>query len=57
MMVIDATSTGGTGMTMEVVTGVRNICQRLFRFHRNRGLEERAEKFQTYVRDMDSLMR
>ena len=57
MMVIDATSTGGTGMTMEVVTGVRNICQRLFRFRRNRGLEERAEKIQTYVRDMDSLMR
>ena len=53
MMVIDATSTGGTGTTMDVVTVVRSICQRLFRFHCNRGLDERAERFQTYVTDMD----
>ena len=44
------------GLLMRVLTLIRNICQRLQRYHRNRGLDERADRFRLYVTDMQSLM-
>ena len=52
-------ATGGPnpeGLSMRVLRDVRNIFQRLFRIHRNRGLEERMERFRVYVEDINSLM-
>ena len=45
------------GMTMEVVTNVRNIFQRLWRRARNRGSAERADAYRRYVDDMHGIMR
>ena len=55
--VLDAT-TGPEpeGLSMRVATGVRNVCQRLYRWYRNRGSEERAERSRAYVENMWSLM-
>ena len=44
------------GLSMRVVSEIRNICQRLYRWHRNRGSDERAARFRTYVDNMTSLM-
>jgi hypothetical protein len=55
---LEATSgPNAEGLSMRVLALVRNICQRLYRYHRNRGLDERAEKIRLYVTDMQSLMR
>jgi len=54
---LDATSgPNPEGLSMRVITAVRNIGQRLYRYHRNRGLDERAERFYKYVTDMQSMM-
>ena len=37
------------GLSMQVLTIIRNIFQRLYRHHRNRGLDERTERLQTNV--------
>ena len=44
------------GMSMQVITTIRNVCQRLYRWHRNRGSDERSERFQMYVQNMTNLM-
>ena len=44
------------GFSMRVVRDMRNIFQRLYTIHRNRGLDERMERFRVYVEDMNSLM-
>ena len=45
------------GLSMGVVTQIRNVFQRLMRWHRNRGLDEPQERFRQYVENMQSLMR
>ena len=56
-ILLDATNgPNPEGLSMRVVRDVRNIFQRLFRIHRNRGLEERRDRFRVYVEDMNSLM-
>ena len=55
---LDATSgPNPEGLTMTVITEIRNVFQRLWRWHRNRGSDERAERFRLYVQDMQQLMR
>ena len=57
IQVLDAS--GGrnpTGMTMEVITAVRGIFQRLYRLARNSGRTERATAYQRYVDNMYGLM-
>lgn len=44
------------GMSMEVVSTIHNVFQRLYRWHRNRGSDQRAGRFQTYVQNMTNLM-
>ena len=44
------------GMTMEVMTEVRTVFQRLWRRSRNRNQTERADTYRRYVDDMHSLM-
>ena len=44
------------GMSMEVVSTIRNVFQRLYRWHRNRGSDQRTGRFQTYVQNMTNLM-
>ena len=58
IMVILEASRGAEpeGLSMRVVSEIRNICQRLYRWHRNRGSDERAARLRTYVDDMTSLM-
>lgn len=58
IMCLLESSTGAEpeGMSMRVVTTIRNVCQRLHRWHRNRGSDERAERFQMYVQNMTNLM-
>ena len=56
-ILLDATNgPNPEGLSMRVVRDVRNIFQRLFRIHRNRGLEERRDRLRVYVEDMNSLM-
>eukprot|EP00435_Cladocopium_sp_Y103_P063813 s2135_g25.t1 len=45
------------GLSTEVVQRIRGVFQPLQRYHRNRGLDERAARFQVYVEDMERLMR
>ena len=55
---LDATSgPNSEGLTANVITEIRNVFQRLWRWHRNRGSDERAERFRLYVQDMQQLMR
>ena len=57
MVILEAS--GGAepeGLSVRVVVEIRNVCQRLHRWHRNRGSDERAERFRTYVENMTSLM-
>lgn len=44
------------GMSMRVTREIRGVFQRLHRWHRNRGSDERAERYRQYVEDMASLM-
>ena len=58
VLLLDATEGDAPeGMSMRVVEGIRNVFQRLYRYHRNRGSDERRDRFRRYVQDMDSLMR
>ena len=55
---LDATSgPNPEGWSENVITEIRNVLQRLWRWHRNRGSDERAERFRLYVQDMQQLMR
>jgi hypothetical protein len=44
------------GMSVRVANGIRSIFQRLYKFHRNRGQDERRDRFRLYVEDINSLM-
>jgi hypothetical protein len=50
-------SAGPEGLTMEVTNRIRNVFQRLYRYHRNRGHDDRRDRFRLYVENMDNLMR
>ena len=41
-----------TGMTTEVVTGIRNVFQRIWRRARNRGWMAKAATYRRYIDDM-----
>ena len=57
MVLLEATSgPEPEGLTLNVTTQIRNVFQRLFRWHRNRGSDERAERYQRYIQDMHGLM-
>ena len=53
-LVLDSTLT--EGFSTRISNEIRNIFQRLYRFHRNRGDDERRDRFRLYVEDMQSLM-
>jgi hypothetical protein len=54
---LDATSGAGPeGSSMRVVRDVRHIFQMFYSIHRNRELDERMERFQIHVENMNSLM-
>ena len=58
VLVLDATARPEPeGMSMRVTNGIRNVFQRLHRYHRNRGQDERRARFRLYVESMESLMR
>ena len=44
------------GFSTRISNEIRNIFQRLYRFHRNRGDDERRDRFKLYVEDIQSLM-
>jgi hypothetical protein len=52
---LEASSTSA-GLTTETVNRIRNVFQRLYRYHRNRGSDERRDRYRLYVEDMDSMM-
>ena len=55
--ILDATAGDNLEMlSTSVIRDIRNTFQRLFRTHRNRGSDERMERFRVYVEDMTSLM-
>ena len=57
MVLLEATAgSEPEGLSVNVTTHNRNVFQRLFRWHRNRGSDERAERFQRYVQNMHGLM-
>jgi hypothetical protein len=57
MVLLEATSgPEPEGLSVNVARQIRNVFQRLFRWHRNRGSDEKAERFQRYVQDMHGLM-
>ena len=57
MVLLNATAGANPiGMSMEVMTEVRNVFQRLWRRSRNRNQTDRAETYRRYVDDMHSLM-
>ena len=58
MVLLNATAGANPiGMSMEVITEVRNVFQRLWRRSRNRNQTDRAETYRRYVDDMHSLMK
>ena len=44
------------GLSESVMQRIRGVFQRLYRYHRNRGLDERADRFLVYIQDMQSLL-
>ena len=55
-LLLDAT--GGDqpgGLSLRVTNAMRNVFQRLYRFHRNRGDDERRDRFRLYAEDIQSL--
>ena len=44
------------GLGMETLNHIRNIFQRLFRFHRNRGSDEKSQRYRLYVENIAGLM-
>ena len=58
VLVLDATAgPEPEGMSMRVTNGIRHVFQRLHRYHRYRGQDERRARFRLYVESMESLMR
>ena len=58
MVLLNATAGANPiGMSMEVITEVRNVFPRLWRRSRNRNQTDRAETYRRYVDDMHSLMK
>ena len=50
------------GMSVRVVNGIRGVFQRLYRYHRNRGSDERRDRYRRdryrrYIDDLDGMMR
>ena len=57
MMLLESTSgPNADGMTAEVVSRIRHVSQRLYRWHRNRGNDERAQSYRLYVENIASNM-
>ena len=57
MLVLEASGgSAPTGMTTEVVTGIRKIFQRLWRRSRNRGWTTRTANYRRYIDDMHGTM-
>ena len=57
VLVLDATAgPEPESMSMRVTRGIRNVFQRLYRYHLNRGQNERP-RFRLFVENMESLMR
>ena len=55
-LLLDAT--GGDqpeGLSLRVTNAIRNVFQRLYRFHRNRGDDERRDRLRLYAEDIQSL--
>ena len=44
------------GLTMDVITQVRNVLQRLWRRSRSRNQNERADAYRRYIDDMHGVM-
>ena len=44
------------GLSENVMQRIRGLFQRVYRVHRNRGSDERAERYLQYVEDMNSMM-
>ena len=56
MILVDATSgPNPEGLAESVMQRIRELFQRLYRFHRNRGSDEREERFQVNVQNMEKL--
>ena len=57
MLVLEASGgSTATGMNTEVVTGIRNVFQRIWRRARNRGWTTRAANYRGYIDDMHGIM-
>ena len=58
VLVLDATAgPEPEGMGMRITNGIRNVFQRLHTPPRNRGQDERRDRFRLYVENMERLMR
>ena len=44
------------GMSVRVVNGIRGVFQRLYRYHKNRGSDERRDRYRRYINDLDGMM-
>ena len=55
--VLDATAgSEPEGLSMRVLREVRGVFQRLYRTHRNRGSDERRDRYIIFVEDINSLL-
>jgi hypothetical protein len=58
VLVLDATAgPEPEGMGMRITNGIRNVFQRLHTYPRNRGQDERRDRFRLYVENVERLMR
>ena len=58
VLVLDATAgPEPEGMGMRITNGIRNVFQRLHTYPRNRGQDERRDRFKLYVENVERLMR
>ena len=57
MILLESNSdTNAGGLGMETLNRIRNVFQRLHRWHRNRGSDGRAQRYRLYVENIFSLM-
>ena len=58
MILLESTAERGESVLQaDALNRIRNVFQRLHRWHRNRGSDERAQRYRSYVEDMANLMR
>ena len=58
VLVLDATAgPEPEGMGMRITNGIRNVFQRLHTYPRNRGQDERRDRFRLYIENVERLMR